>query len=106
MARYEHNGTLRWRLREPRQQLWRWFGWFLCLAVITASWQFISQATTWIFVLDAPAQGLDIAERMVPPRWSYLEKLWKPPVGHHQHRHPGHPAGGGGGPARRLSGRA
>ncbi|MCA1986908.1 MAG: phosphonate ABC transporter, permease protein PhnE [Desulfovibrio sp.] len=78
MARYEHNGTLRWRLREPRQQLWRWFGWFLCLAVIMASWQFISQATTWIFVLDAPAQGLDIADRMVPPRWKNQEKLWNP----------------------------
>ena len=27
---------------------------------------------------DAPTQAADIAGRMVPPRWGYIEKLWRP----------------------------
>ncbi|GAB7081441.1 phosphonate ABC transporter, permease protein PhnE [Megalodesulfovibrio paquesii] len=78
MARYLEHGTLRWRRLEPRQQLWRWFGWLLFVAALSVSWKFISDATTWSFVLDAGTQGLDIADRMTPPRWAYLGKLWKP----------------------------
>jgi phosphonate transport system permease protein len=31
-----------------------------------------------MFVEDAPRQAADLAERMVPPKWSYMEKLWIP----------------------------
>jgi len=31
-----------------------------------------------MFVLDAPRQAQDMAERMVPPKWSYMEQLWHP----------------------------
>jgi phosphonate transport system permease protein len=32
----------------------------------------------WVFVWDAPAQGADLLGRMIPPRWSYLPRLWWP----------------------------
>ncbi len=31
-----------------------------------------------MFVDDAHRQAADLAERMVPPKWSYMEKLWMP----------------------------
>jgi phosphonate transport system permease protein len=31
-----------------------------------------------MFVLDAPEQAVDMASRMVPPRWSYMSNLWVP----------------------------
>ena len=31
-----------------------------------------------MFFWDAPRIAADIGSRMVPPRWSYLEKLWIP----------------------------
>jgi phosphonate transport system permease protein len=34
--------------------------------------------TIWAFVADAPRQAADIGARMVPPRWSYIEVLWRP----------------------------
>ena len=27
---------------------------------------------------DAPRQAMDMAERMVPPKWSYMDVLWGP----------------------------
>ena len=32
----------------------------------------------WEFVLSAPAEGGDLARRMVPPDWPYIHKLWGP----------------------------
>ena len=29
-------------------------------------------------VLDAPTQAADLLERMVPPKWSYIDSLWLP----------------------------
>ncbi|MDG1019621.1 MAG: phosphonate ABC transporter, permease protein PhnE, partial [Paracoccaceae bacterium] len=40
--------------------------------------QMISEKTIWFFVADAPSQGADIVSRMIPPKWSYLDQLWKP----------------------------
>ena len=31
-----------------------------------------------MFVWDAPTQVGDLAYRMIPPTWSYFEKIWKP----------------------------
>ena len=31
-----------------------------------------------MFVTDAPRQAVDMMERMVPPKWSYMNSLWRP----------------------------
>ena len=31
-----------------------------------------------MFVTDAPRQAVDMMERMVPPKWSYMSNLWRP----------------------------
>jgi phosphonate transport system permease protein len=31
-----------------------------------------------MFVTDAPRQAVDMMERMVPPKWSYMSQLWRP----------------------------
>lgn len=65
-----------WRHRSKRLQLTLWFCWLLGLGIFVACWQFISERTLWFFVADAPSQALDLASRMVPPRWSYMDNLW------------------------------
>lgn len=67
-----------WRRRTTAQDLFIWFGWLIGVALFVACWQVISENTTWFFVIDAPRVAADIAERMVPPRWSYLDALWLP----------------------------
>ena len=69
---------LDWRLRTPREALWRWAGWFALAALSVFCWQVMTQDTIWAFVADAPTQAADIADRMVPPRWDYMAKLWWP----------------------------
>lgn len=78
MAVFRNNGQRDWRYREPRQKLLLWFGWLLAVAVLVASFHNIDKSTMWVFVLDAGVHGYDIAERMLPPRWSYMSVLWKP----------------------------
>ncbi len=68
----------RWRHRTRRGRLALWFGWLLLVAVTVASWKTMTEDTIWEFVLSAPAQAADIASRMFPPRWSYMDKLWWP----------------------------
>ncbi len=67
-----------WALRNRRQQLLRWAAWFGGTAVFVYCWQFISDATTWFFVWDAPRIAGDILGRAMPPRWSYIDQLWLP----------------------------
>lgn len=67
-----------WQYRNRRQQLAIWFGWLLGALLFSWSWQFISDNTIWTFALDAHTQGADLLSRMIPPRWSYMEKLLKP----------------------------
>lgn len=72
-------GQLRvWQRRERGRQLAIWAGWFSGLAIFLYCWKLISDKTIWLFVIDAPKQALDLAERMVPPKWSYMEALWHP----------------------------
>ena len=71
-------GSRRWQRRDRRSQLLIWAGWFVATLVFVLCWQLISEKTTWFFVLDAPQQAADLARRMVPPKWSYMEKLWLP----------------------------
>jgi phosphonate transport system permease protein len=71
-------GVKRWQRRERGRQLAIWFGWLAGTAVFVACWQVIAESTIWAFVWDAPQQGADLLGRMVPPRWSYLPRLWGP----------------------------
>jgi len=66
-----------WRRRSTRMQLAIWFGWLLTVAVFVYCWQLISAKTMWFFVIDAPAQALDLGSRMVPPKWGYMNTLWR-----------------------------
>ena len=71
-------GVKRWQRRERGRQLAIWLGWLAGTAVFVACWQVIAESTIWAFVWDAPQQGADLLARMVPPRWSYLPRLWRP----------------------------
>ncbi len=68
----------RWTIRTPQQSLIRWLLWLCTVALFIYCWQVMTQDTMWVFVYDAPRQMADIGERMWPPRWSYLDKLWWP----------------------------
>ena len=78
MPLIEHAGAPIWRRRERNKQLAIWFGWLCGTALFLYCWKAISDVTTWAFFWDAPRIVADIGSRMVPPRWSYLEKLWIP----------------------------
>jgi phosphonate transport system permease protein len=71
-------GGQAWRLRDRRGELIRWAAWLAGTALFLWCWHYISEATTWFFVLDAPSIAGDIVSRAVPPRWSYIDKLWVP----------------------------
>ncbi len=74
----EESGERLWKRRETGKQLTIWAGWFLGTAIFVYCWQLISEKTIWMFVLDAPQQSADLLSRMVPPKWSYMESLWRP----------------------------
>jgi phosphonate transport system permease protein len=67
-----------WQRRDRNRQLAIWAVQFAAVAIFVYCWQLISDKTIWIFVLDAPAQAVDMASRMVPPKWSYMASLWGP----------------------------
>jgi len=78
MPLIERNGAKIWQRRERGKQLAIWFAWLCGTALFVYCWQIVSQATTWFFVWDAPRIAADIGGRMVPPRWSYIAKIWEP----------------------------
>jgi phosphonate transport system permease protein len=67
-----------WQRRETSKQLTIWLGWLTGTAIFVYCWQFISGTTNWDFVWDSPRIAGDIGSRMVPPAWSYMNKLWVP----------------------------
>jgi phosphonate transport system permease protein len=67
-----------WRRRDRATQLKIWLGWLLGTAVFLYCWRIIGSNTIWEFVWDAPLQAFDMARRMVPPRWSYAGRIWRP----------------------------
>ena len=72
-------GELRvWQRRTPLHQWLNWAAWLFALIIFTYCWQLVSEKTIWFFVWDAPTQAADMAERMVPPKWGYIDQLWKP----------------------------
>ena len=67
-----------WQRRTRPKQFAVWFGWLIGVAIFSYCWHLISGKTIWMFVNDAPRQAADMAERMVPPKWSYMDVLWGP----------------------------
>jgi len=67
-----------WQRRDRKQQLLIWATQFLGVAIFVYCWQKVSENTVWMFVNDAPRQAADMAQRMLPPKWSYMEQLWQP----------------------------
>ena len=67
-----------WKKRDRRAQLTNWAGWFIGTAIFAYCWKLMSDKTIWMFVQDAPRQAADLAGRMVPPKWSYMDTLWAP----------------------------
>lgn len=74
----ERSGSKVWRRRDRRSELSIWIGWLLGTLLFMQAWRLVSEHTTWEFALDAPAQAWDLMVRMVPPRWSYIDSLWRP----------------------------
>ncbi len=72
------DGTKVWQRRDRRRQLLIWAVQFAAVAIFVYCWQLISEKTIWMFVTDAPRQAMDMAERMIPPKWSYMSNLWVP----------------------------
>lgn len=72
------DGTYEWARRTKEQSLVRWFGWLIGVAAFVWCWNQISEVTTWFFVWDAPRIASDILSRATPPRWSYIDQLWRP----------------------------
>ena len=66
-----------WQRRDRRTQLTVWAGYFFGMMVFVWCWQLMSAETFWDFVWDAPRQAGDMASRMVPPKWGYINALWR-----------------------------
>ena len=67
-----------WQRRDRNRQIAIWAAQFIAVAVFMYCWQLVSDKTSWFFVFDAPRIAADMVERMVPPKWSYMETLWRP----------------------------
>ncbi|HSM40190.1 MAG TPA: phosphonate ABC transporter, permease protein PhnE [Afifellaceae bacterium] len=72
------DGTKVWARRTTVRQLGVWFMWLVGVAIFMFCWNRISEATTWVFVWDAPRIAEDIGSRAMPPDWGYINKLWQP----------------------------
>jgi phosphonate transport system permease protein len=74
----ETGTTKIWQRRDRNRQIAIWAGQFVAVAIFMYCWHLVSEKTTWFFVFDAPRIAADMAERMIPPKWSYMETLWRP----------------------------
>lgn len=72
------HGIKVWQRRDRNAQLKIWLGWLIGTVLFLYCWRLISENTIWEFVQDAPVQALDLASRMVPPRWSYFGTIVRP----------------------------
>lgn len=66
-----------WRRRTTPKQFAIWAGWMIGVAIFAWCWKLISDKTIWMFVWDSPRQAADLGARMIPPKWSYMDSLWK-----------------------------
>jgi len=78
MPMVEKNGQKVWQVRGRNAQLLRWAGWMVGTIAFLWAWKIISGGTEWYYVWTAPEAAADILTRAVPPKWSYIDKLWRP----------------------------
>ena len=67
-----------WHHRTPAGRLALYAGWFGLVVLFVWCWNLMTERTMWVFVLDAPRAANDLLSRALPPRWSYMERLWAP----------------------------
>jgi phosphonate transport system permease protein len=72
----EIGATKVWQRRERSRQLAIWAGYLVTGMIFVYCWNLMSENTIWMFVWDAHTQAGDLAARMVPPNWAYMDKLW------------------------------
>jgi phosphonate transport system permease protein len=72
------DGIHAWQRRSTLAQWGVWLGWLALAALFLLCWRLMNQHTIWLFVEDAPRQAADLLSRALPPRWSYLDRLWGP----------------------------
>ena len=65
-----------WRRFSPRQTLLR-YGWYLS-AVFVFVWSISNLDIPWFYFLDAHIQAMDLAVRMWPPDWAFVNQLIRP----------------------------
>jgi phosphonate transport system permease protein len=65
-----------WRRHSPREAVQGWL-WTAAIA-LAAAWSVSALDIEWAFFADAHVQAADLAQRMWPPRWSYLPVIVKP----------------------------
>jgi len=73
----DNGATKVWQRRERGRQLTIWAGYLLATMIFVYCWNLVSENTIWAFVWDAHNQAGDMAARMVPPEWGYMDKLWR-----------------------------
>lgn len=78
MAVYPGKDGPIWKRRTTGQEWAVWGAWLLATAIVVYCFKLISDKTIWFFVLDAGTQAEDMASRMVPPKWVYMNELWRP----------------------------
>ena len=66
-----------WQRRERGKQFAIWGGYLVATMIFVYCWNMVSESTIWMFVWDAHNQASDLAQRMVPPDWPYIDKLWR-----------------------------
>jgi len=74
----ETGATKVWQRRERKRQLIIWGAYMVTGMIFVYCWSLVSENTIWMFVWDAHNQVADLASRMVPPKWSYMDSLWRP----------------------------
>ena len=65
-----------WRRRSPREAFAGWL-WVAAIAFLTG-WSISALDIEWAFFADAHQQGIDLVQRMWPPRWSYFATIGAP----------------------------
>lgn len=66
-----------WQESTKRQAWIVWGGWFLTVLLTVYCWLVMTEETIWYFIYDAPTQGADLLNRMFPPNWLYINKLYQ-----------------------------
>jgi len=66
-----------WKDHTRRKAWIVWGGCFLIVLLTSYCWVLMTEETMWMFVYDAPVQAADLLDRMFPPDWLYINKLYK-----------------------------